>query len=123
MVGRNVRVIMTQWIFAHGCVDIGARFMTCCTNSLPKVDLCINENLFIPKNVFSPPEFLRRGNFIVLWQEERGTEGLKRGEKNMMSSERKKAKYENLSVVKEAVFIAKQQKISRPSVVDCQTNR
>ena len=98
MAERNVRLIMTRWICTHRCVDIGARFMTCCTNCLPILDIGINENLFIPKDVFSPPEFWRSGIFILFLAVERGTERLSKGKKKMMIMKRKKARYETLTL-------------------------
>jgi hypothetical protein len=41
----------------------------------------------------------------------------------MMIMKRKKARYENLSVVKKAIFTTKKQKIAPPSVINCKTHR
>jgi len=41
----------------------------------------------------------------------------------MMIMKKKKARYENLSVVKEAIFTTKKKKIAPPSVINCQTHR
>jgi len=97
--------------------------MAYCSNCLPILDIGINENLFIPKDVFSPPEFWRSGIFILFLAVERGTERLNKGKKKMMIMKRKKARYENLRVVKEAIFITKKQKIAPLSVINCKTHR
>jgi hypothetical protein len=53
---------------------------------------------------------------------ERGTERVNKGKK-MFIMKRKKARYENLVVVKEAIFITKKQKIAPPSAINCKTHR